>query len=174
MDREMRSDDAAGSFKRNEVERMKSVMQMKMFRTAAVLLCGAGLVVSAAVAQQDAAPPPPAGQQQGPPMGMGMGGRGAMDPQRHLEMMQKRLGLNDDQMTQVKAIFADGQAKMAALHQEQMTKMRAILTPDQQTKFDAMQARMKAHRGGMGPMGPMGGMGGNAPPPPAPAPAPQQ
>ncbi len=162
---------------------MKSDMQRKMFRAAAVLLCGAGLVVSAAVAQQDAPPPPPDAQQQGPPMGMG--GPGRMDPQRHMEMMQRRLGLSDDQMTQMKAIFADGRAKMEALrsnsslapadrraqgmalHEEETAKVRAVLTPEQQTKFDAMQARMRERRGG-------GMMGGDAPQPPPPPPAPQQ
>lgn len=165
---------------------MKSVMQRKMFRAAAVLLCGAGLVVSAAVAQQDAPPPPPPdGQQQGPPMGMA--GHGGMDSQRHMEMMQQQLGLNADQMTQMKTILADGKAKMDALRantslaaedrkaqamamrKDQMAKMRAILTPDQQAKFDAMQAQMRERRSG--------GMGGDAPPPPPPpgsAPPPQQ
>lgn len=159
---------------------MKSDLSVKMFRAAAVMLCGAGLVVGAAVAQQDAPPPPPAdAQQQGPPMGMG--GPGRMDPARHMEMMQKRLGLSDDQMSQVKTIFADGKAKMDALRantslapadlraqamavrQEQMTKVRTVLTPEQQTKFDAMQARMQERRG----QGMMGGPGG--PPPAAPA-----
>ena len=116
---------------------------------------------------------------------MGMGGPGRMDPARHMEMMQKRLGLSDDQMSQVKTIFADGKAKMDALRantslapadrraqamamrQEQMTKVRAVLTPEQQTKFDAMQARMQERRG----QGMMGGDG--APPPPPPAGAPQ-
>lgn len=159
---------------------MKSVLSVKMFRAAAVMLCGAGLVVSAAVAQQDAAPPPPAdAQQQGPPMGMG--GPGRMDPAQHMAMMQKRLGLSDDQMTQVKAIFADGKTKMDALRanaslapadrrtqamavrEEQMTKVRAVLTPEQQTKFDAMQARMQERRGQ--------GMMGGPPAPPATPPA---
>lgn len=163
---------------------MKSVLSVKMCRAAAVMLCGAGLVVSAAVAQQDAPPPPPTdSQQQGPPMGMG--GPGRMDPAQHMAMMQKRLGLSDDQMSQVKAIFEDGKTKMDALRantslapadrraqamamrQEQMTKVRAVLTPEQQTKFDAMQARMQERRG----QGMMGGPGGPPPPPPATPPA---
>ncbi len=118
-------------------------------------------------------------------MGMGMGGPGRMDPAQHMAMMQMRLGLSDDQMTQVKTIFADGKTKMDALRanaslapadrrtqamavrQEQMTKVRAVLTPEQQTKFDAMQARMQERRG----QGMMGGPGGPPPAPPATPPA---
>ena len=151
-------------------------MKLKMFRAAAVMLCGAGLVVSAAVAQQDAPPPPPDGQQQGMPPG------GLRGPERHLEMMQKRLDLTDGQTAQVKAIFAEGRAKMEALHAnttlsqsdrraqgkalhaDMDAKIHAVLTPEQKTKFDAMEARMREHR--------HGGMEGGAPPPPPPPPPP--
>jgi periplasmic protein CpxP/Spy len=48
---------------------------------------------------------------------------------------------------------------MMAIHQASQDKIRAVLTDDQKTKFDAMQAEMKArresHEGGQG-----------APPPP--------
>jgi Spy/CpxP family protein refolding chaperone len=161
---------------------MKSFMKDKMFRAAAVLLCGAGLMVSAAVAQQDAAPPPPPdGQQQGPPMG----GPHGMDPVRHAAMMQRRLDLTAGQTAQLQQIFTEEQAQMEALrsntalapedrraqmmglHQGVQTRIRAVLTPDQQTKFDAMQARMRERR--------MGGRNEGAPPPPPPSepPAPQ-
>lgn len=165
---------------------MKNVLSVKMFRAAAVLLCSAGLVVSAAAAQQDSTPPPPpAGQQQGPPMGMG--GRRGMNPGQRAEMMQRRLGLNADQTTQLKAVMTDGQTKMQALRansslapqdrraqamamrKDMQTKIRAILTPDQAKEFDAMQAKMRGRRGGMGPTGGMGG----PPPPSPPAAAPQ-
>jgi len=96
---------------------------------------------------------------------MAMGGRRGMAPERRAEMMQRRLGLNADQTTQIKAIMVDGQAKMKALHQDQMAKIRAILTPEQVKKLDTMQARMRGRRGGMGGDGP--------PPPPPPAAAPQ-
>jgi protein CpxP len=162
---------------------MNNSMKVKMFRVAAVLVCGAGLVASAAMAQsQDAPPPPPAdGQQQGPPPG---GPRG-FDPERRVEMMQRRLNLSADQTTQVRAIFADGRGKMEALRgntslapadrraqgealrQDQDAKIHAELTPDQKAKFDEMETRMREHR--------RGGADGEAPPPPPPAqPAPQQ
>lgn len=156
---------------------MKSFVKGKMFRAAAVLVCGAGLVVSAAVAQQDAAPPPPDGQQQGPPMG---GPRG-MDPVRHAAMLQQRLDLTASQTAQLQEIFTEQREKMEALrantalapedrraqrmalHQGVQTRVRAVLTPDQQTKFDAMQARMRERR--------QGGPNEDVPPTP---PAPQQ
>jgi len=157
---------------------MKNLMTKKMFRAAAVMLCSAGLVASAAMAQQDAPPPPPAdGQQQGP----GPGGHRGFDPERRVEMMQRRLNLSADQTTQVKAIFADGRAKMEALRantslapadrhaqgealrQDEHAKIEAVLTPDQKTKFDEMEARMREHRHD-------GPDGGGAPPPPPPAP----
>jgi protein CpxP len=164
------------------VELMRDVMKMKMFRAAAVLVCGAGLVASAALAQQqDAPPPPPAdGQQQGPPPG----GQRGFDPARRIEMMQRRLNLTADQTTQVRAIFADGRAKMEALRantslapadrhaqgealrQDQDAKVRAVLTPDQKTKFDEMEARMREHR--------RDGPDGDAPPPPPASGTPQQ
>jgi protein CpxP len=161
---------------RRNLCRGKWVEHYEEFRAAAVMLCGAGLVVSAAVAQQDAPPPPPDGQQQGPPPG----GHRGWDSERRVEMMQRRLNLNADQTTQIKGIFADGQSKMEALrsntslapadrhaqmmalHQDETAKVRGVLTPDQQTKFDAMQARMHEHRGGMG---------GDATPPPPPPPS---
>lgn len=176
----MRRDESRGK----QVERMKMFEKSKMFRAAAVLLCGAGLMVSAAVAQQDAAPPPPPdGQQQGPPMG----GPHGMDPEHHAAMMQRRLDLTAGQTAQLQQIFTEEQAKieslrtdtalapadrrtqMMGLHQGVQTRIRAVLTPDQQAKFDAMQAKMRERR--------MGGANQGAPPPPpagSAAPAPQQ
>ena len=159
---------------------MKSVMKLRMFRAAVVSLCGAGLVVSAAVAQQDAPAPPPDGQQQGMAPGMGMGG--ARGPERRLQMMQKQLNLTEDQTTKVKAIFAEAQTKMEALHanstmsqsdrraqgkalhEDVDAKIHAVLTPEQTTKLDAMETRMREHR--------HEGMEGGAPPPPPPPPPP--
>ncbi len=122
------------------------------------------------LAQDTAPPPPPSGQMQGPPPG-GPGGR--MDPARRLQMMKDQLSLSDEQTAKIKAIMDEGRgkmegvradsslsqedmrAKMMALNQEQNGKIRAVLTADQQTKFDAMQQRMRR-----GPGGPGGGPGG--------------
>jgi protein CpxP len=163
---------------------MKSNMEKRMFRTVAVLVCGAGLAMGPAAAQQNAPPPPPDGQMQGPPPG---GRGGMMNPERRVEMLQKRLDLSADQTAQVKAIFEGERGKMEALrsnsdmapqdrrtqmmtiHQDSDAKIHAVLTPDQKTKYDEMQARerdrMQERRSG-GP----GGDGSMQPPPP---PAPQ-
>ena len=160
-----------------------------------VTLCSAGLAVSAAFAQQDTAPPPPPDQQQqgpppdqqGPPpngqmQGPMRGGRG-MDPERRVEMMQRRLNLSDGQTAQVRQILKesvaqmetirgnaqlgpeDRRAQMMTLRQGEQARIRAVLTPDQQARFDAMQERMRERRADGG--------GESAPPPPPPAPAPQ-
>ena len=169
--------DAAGFFERKAGLVMKNLMKVQMFRAAAVLVCSAGLMASAALAQtQDAPPPPPAdGQQQGPPPD----GHRGFDPERRVEMMQRRLNLSADQTTQVRAIFADERGKMEALRgntslapadrraqgealrQDQRTRVEAVLTPDQKAKYEEMEERMREGRRG----GPEGG---------APPPAPQQ
>ncbi len=147
---------------------------------AAVMLCSAGIVVGSAMAQdQSTPPPPPDGQQQGPPPGGGMrGGMRGGDPAMRASMLQKQLSLTDEVTAQVKAIYMDGSAKMQALRssggsqddmrsqmmsirQAETTKVKALLTPDQATKYDAMEARMRQR----GPGGPPPSDGG-APPPP--------
>ena len=94
-------------------------------------------------------------------------------------MLQRNLNLTPDQTTQVKALFAAERTKMEAvhanaalapedrrsqtmaIHQDSETRLRALLTPDQVTKYDAMQAQMREHRrDGQSPQGP--------PPPPPP------
>ncbi len=163
---------------------MKNFGKTTMFRAAVVVLCSAGLGLSAAVAQQETAPPPPPDQQQGPPPNGQMQGQRGMDPQRRLEMMQQRLQLSDGQTAQVRQIFTESRAQMEAirsnaslapedrraqmmtLHQGEQARIRAVLTPDQQAKFDAMQARMRERHSGEGGQG--------APPPPPPSGSPQQ
>jgi len=123
-------------------------------RTAALAFSGA-LLFAVPVMAQDTTPA------QGPPPG-GRGGRGGGDMQeRRLNMMTQKLNLTPDQVTQVKAIQSDQATQMRALRDDTSTskadkrtkmmdirkssddKIRALLTPDQQTKFDAMQAQMK-------------------------------
>jgi Spy/CpxP family protein refolding chaperone len=131
---------------------------------AAVLLCSAGMVMAAGARAQDAP--------QGPPPGGGQGRGMMMDPGARAGMMQKQLGLSDDQTTQVKAVFADEQSKMQALRssggdpadmrpkmmairEDSTAKLKGILTADQFTKYQEMMQQMR-QRGG-----------GGAPPPPA-------
>jgi len=163
---------------------MKNLGKRRMFRTAVAVLCSAGLSLGAAVAQQETAPPPPPDQQQqGPPNGQMQGHRG-MDPEKRVEMLQQRLNLNDSQTAQVRQIFTDShaqmetirsnaslapedrRAQMMTLHQGEQSRIRAVLTPGQQAKFDAMQARMRERRGDEGGQG--------APVPTPPSGSPQQ
>jgi protein CpxP len=156
------------------ITRMKKIG----LRTAA-LLCGAGLVVASAQAQDQSAPPPPDGQQQGPPPGGMRGGMRGGNPEMRASMLQKQLGLTDEVTTQVKAILMDSSAKMQALrdtagspadkrpqmmsiHQAEVTQVKALLTPDQATKYDAMEERMRQR----GPGGPPPSSDGSVPPPP--------
>ena len=91
-----------------------------------------------------------------------------------VEFLTKKLDLTPDQVTQVKAIDqdtwkqmkalhddtstaeSDKRAKMMDIHKASQAKIRGLLTPDQQTKFDALQTQMREHRGnhGGGPGGP--------------------
>jgi periplasmic protein CpxP/Spy len=116
--------------------------------------------------QADAPPPPPDGGRH----------RGGMGPEHRVEMLQHALNLSADQTTQVKAVMEserpkmealrantslspeDRRTQMMAIHQDENTRIRALLTADQATKYDAMAARMREHRGPMG----------NPPPPPPP------
>ena len=169
----------AAMLRESRVQAMKTFATSRMFRTAAVVLCGAGLSLGAAVAQQETAPPPPPDQQQGPPPNGQMQGPRHMDPERRMEQMQRRLDLNDSQTAQVRQIFTeshaqmetirsnaslapeDRRAQMMSLHQGEQARIRAVLTPDQQAKFDAMQAKMRERRAEEG------GQGAPVPPPPS-------
>lgn len=153
-------------------------MKMTMIRSsilrAAILAIGAtALSALPAMAQDNGAPPPPPPGQMGARHG-GMRGDRA-------DFLAKKLNLTPDQVTQVKAIDADAwnqmkamredtttagqdkRAKMFEIHKASQDKIRALLTTDQQAKFDAMQAEMRARRGNREGRG---GPGGPPPPPP--------
>ena len=134
---------------------MTTIFRRFGIRTAALAFSGA-LLFALPVMAQDTTPA------QGPPPG----GRGRPSPaemqERQLNMLTQKLSLTPDQVTQVKAIQSDEATQMKALRDDTSTsrddkrtkmmdirkssndKIRALLTPDQQTKFDAMQAQMKA------------------------------
>jgi Spy/CpxP family protein refolding chaperone len=70
-----------------------------------------------------------------------------------LEHLSKDLNLTDDQKAKVQPIIDQTKPQLAAIHKEAMEKahtllenatnqIRPLLTPEQQTKFDAMK---KAH-----------------------------
>jgi periplasmic protein CpxP/Spy len=170
-------EDFSGEMMEESENPMKMTTLHKIFRSSmlrvVVLALGAtALCALPAIAQDPAAPPQ---GQDGPRQG-GMRGN-------QVEFLTKKLNLTPDQVTQVKAIDADTmkqsralredtsvadsdkRAKMMDIHKASQDKIRALLTPDQQTKFDALQAQMREHRGNRG-----GGDG----PPPAPPSTPQQ
>jgi len=154
---------------------------MFMIRSA-VLVCGLSVAAVGAAFAQDQAPPPPPPGQTGPPPGGGMRGR-MMDPGARADMLKKNLNLTDDQTSQVKSILQDSQTKMEALRsnsslsqddrRSQMMSIRkgendkieALLTPDQKTKYAAMEEQMRGRMRG-GP--PNGGPPATPPPPPPP------
>lgn len=151
-----------------------------MMRAAVLALCTATLSAMPLLAQDNTAPPPPPQQQDG--MAPGMGGHAGPGRRggRQVEMLTKQLNLTPDQVTQVKAIDADTMSQMKSLREDTATaqadkrskamqirqasqdKIRNVLTDEQKTKYDEMQARMKARRQSR-----QGGEGA-APPPPSP------
>lgn len=112
-----------------------------------------------------------------------------MDPGKRADMLKQNLGLSDDQTSQVKSIFQDSQTKMEgvrsnsslsqddrrsqmmSIRKAESDKVQALLTPDQKTKYAAMQAQMRDRMRGGSPGG--APAGDAAPPPPPPPPAPQ-
>ena len=83
----------------------------------------------------------------------GPGGPHHMMMENPLEHLSKDLNLTDDQKAKVQPIIDQTKPQLAAIHKEAMEKMHALmenagaqirplLTPEQQTKFDAMK---KAH-----------------------------
>lgn len=101
--------------------------------------------------------------------------------ERTIEHLTKQLNLTPDQVTQVRAIYKDGNTqmmsirgdssipredkreKLKALHESSRAKVREVLTEEQKPKFDEMiahqQDRMERRDGDHG-----------APPPPPPPP----
>ena len=144
-----------------------------MMRTAILALCTTALSSVPMMAQDNSGAAPQQQDQAGPPRG----GRGGGE--RQIEMLTKRLNLTPDQVTQVKAIDdssrqqmmalrsdttvaqSDKRAKMMAIHQASQEKIRAVLNDEQKTKYDALQAEMKARRESH-----EGGQGAAPPPPP--------
>ena len=148
-------------------------------RFALIAVCSGVLGSLPIVAQDNSATPPAAQDNQGPPPREGRPDPAQMQA-RPLEMMTKRLNLTPDQVSQIKAIDDDTmtqmqglrsdtstsrddkRAKMQTIHQAQTEKVRAVLNDEQKTKYDARDARRRAH------LHDHGGMGGGQEPPPAP------
>ena len=80
-------------------------------------------------------------------------GKGMMTPEQQVTRLEEAVGtLTADQKTKITAIYEKASKDRAALSQEEMREkgreiamaaakdVRALLTPEQQTKFDAMPA----------------------------------
>ena len=157
----------------------------KMLVRSAVLACGLSVAAAGVAFAQDQAPPPPPQGQMGPPPGGGP--RGGMDPGRRAERMKHDLSLTDDQTSQVKTILEDSRSKMEAvrsnsslaqddrrsqmmsIRKAENEKIEALLTPDQKTKYAAMEQQMRDRMRN----GPPEGAPGGAPPPAPPSGPPQ-
>ncbi len=161
----------------SEMIKLNKMHGLPALRVGLLALCTAAAGATTMMAQDTppAAPPPPYGQGRGP------GGMGGPEQQeRQLDMMTKQLNLTPDQVTQIKAIQADGRkqamamrddtttagpdrrAKMTAMRDAEQAKIKAVLTDDQKPKYDAMLARQRERR----EQG-AGGNGGPPPPPPS-------
>lgn len=109
--------------------------------------------------------------------GGGGGGRGPQTPEQQIARLETAVGtLTADQKTKITAIYTKAAADMQAMPQEDRRgpraqearaatakEVRALLTPEQQTKFDAMPQGGRGQGGG-GNRGGGGGAGGARPP----------
>lgn len=127
-----------------------------MLRNLALALVVAGMVYTAApvIAQDNSAP----AQEAGPPSGPAEHGHGYFDPARRADMLTKHLQLNSDQQAKVLDILKTSQSQMENLRNDTSTpreekhskmmeirkstdeQIRGILNPNQQKKWDQMQA----------------------------------
>ncbi len=141
---------AAGAWQTvaKEFDRMKRSLVCALL-AGAMACCGTALY-----AQQDTM------SQGGPPAGHHM-----MSPDQRLQHMTKMLNLTADQQQKIKPILENESTQMQSLHQDtsmsrddRMSKMQQIrqgtneqingvLTPEQQQKFQQMQAQQREHMG---------------------------
>jgi hypothetical protein len=86
----------------------------------------------------------------------------------YMGFMQKRLGLNDSQVTKLGLVFDETRARMNEVHdrtipeqqeiqKSQTEKVRALLTPAQQSEYEVL---LKERRERLKKAGPRGGPGG--------------
>ncbi len=133
---------------------------MKRNLILSIIACGAGLALTSGLQAQDAAPAP------GAPAAATTGTDGGHHGGNMLERLTKELDLTADQQTKIKPILDTFHTQMQSVHsdtslsqEDRRSKMKdaretmnsginAVLTPDQQTKFAAMQAKMHGHRHG--------------------------
>lgn len=142
---------------------------------AAVCALAIGFALPAVHAEEGSAPPPPKKEMHGGPVERILG-------------LKEKLGLTEDQVTQLKKIGADTRAALKALRDKEgdreskkgemrkiqedaKAKVDAVLTAEQKAKLAELR---KSHPEGQGPggpgaKGPKDGKGPKGPPPPPPA-----
>jgi periplasmic protein CpxP/Spy len=137
-----------------------------MLKRFLMVLALAGLVTGCAIAQDNGSNQPSASGQSGE---QPEHGRRHFDPEKRTEMLTKQLKLTSDQQPKVLDILKSEQSQMESLRSDTSTsqddrrskmmdihkasddQIRALLTPDQQKKWDAMQARHEQwNHGGQG------------------------
>lgn len=82
------------------------------------------------------------------------------DPEKRIEKLREALDLTEEQVVQVRAIFAEQGEKMRALrqsedregfralHEETHARLAAVLDDEQRAKLEALRAEHEQHRGG--------------------------
>jgi protein CpxP len=128
---------------------MKSMLQIALLTT---VFAVAALPAARAVDETQPAPPPAGGEKSPEARPR----RGPHGPLERLQRMSETLNLTQEQKDQVAAILKenapqiqaimndeslsrdDRRAKMQGLRKDMRARIRAVLTPEQQTKFDAM------------------------------------
>lgn len=68
------------------------------------------------------------------------------DSHKRVEHLTKELGLNSEQQVKVEAIFDVQKQKLKAIHEETQANLKAVFTPEQMTKFEAMQEKRQQMR----------------------------
>jgi len=68
------------------------------------------------------------------------------DSHKRVEHLTKELGLNSEQQVKVEAIFNTQREKIKAAHEEAQASLKAVFTPEQMTKFEAMQEKRQQMR----------------------------
>lgn len=95
-----------------------------------------------------------------PAVAQEQGVRRGHDPEKRIEMLQEKLDLTEQQVTEVRAIFAEQGEKMRALrqsedregfralHEETHARLAAVLDDAQREKLEALREEHEQHRGG--------------------------
>jgi protein CpxP len=151
-----------------------------------VLLVTSVITIAVPFAAAQDNPPPPPSDQQGPPSHENGGWHHGPppDPAQRTKDLTKQLNLTADQQTKAQSIFEsehskmdsirqddslsqdDRHAKMMEIHKGTDTQIRALLDPDQQKKWDEMQAKRGQWMQGRHQGPPDSGQQSPPPPPP--------